>query len=136
MNANQLGYAGLVPFVGLCLLTWVVRPDVAPFVHLALVAYGAVIVSFLGGVHWGIAFSKWQAAGAHLAWGVVPSLLAWAAVLMPAYAAAPLLAALLVLCYLVDRSLYPAAGLQYWLGLRLRLTVVATLCLLIAAARM
>jgi hypothetical protein len=136
MNAHQLGYAGLIPFVLLAVLTWVVRADVAPFVHLGLVGYGAVIVSFLGGIHWGIAFSKWQAAGSHLLWGVLPSLLAWTALLMPAYAAAPLLAALLVLCYVADRSLYPAAGLQYWLGLRLRLTVVASLSLLIAAARM
>jgi hypothetical protein len=136
MNAHQLGYAGLVPFVVLSLLAWVVHAEAAPYVHLALVGYGAVIVSFLGGIHWGIAFSKWQAAGSHLLWGVLPSLLAWAAVLMPAYAAAPLLAALLVLCYWVDRSLYPAAGLQYWLVLRLRLTVVAVLSLLVAAARM
>ena len=136
MNAHQLGYAGLVPFVLLAVLAWVVRADVAPFVSLALVGYGAAIASFLGGVHWGIAFSKWQASSVHLLWGVFPSLLAWMAVLMPAHAAAPFLAALLVVCYLVDRSLYPSAGLSYWLPLRLRLTVVATLSLLVAAARM
>lgn len=133
---DQLGYAGLLPFAGLAGLLWLVQADLLPFVATALTAYAAVIASFLGGIHWGIGFLHVSAAPRfHFVWGVVPSLLAWVALLMPAYAALPLLGLVLVMCYAVDRKTYPTAGLSRWLPLRLRLTVVATLsCVLGAAA--
>ena len=133
---DQLGYAGLLPFAGLAALMWLVHADLLPFVAVALTGYAALIVSFLGGVHWGVGFLRAPAAPRfHFVWGVVPSLLAWVALLMPAYAALPLLGLVLVACYAVDRKTYPGAGLSRWLPLRLRLTVVATLsCVLGAAA--
>jgi hypothetical protein len=71
----------------------------------------------------------------HFIWGVVPSLMAWLALMMPAYAALPLLGLVVVACYAVDSKTYPAAGLASWLPMRLRLTTVATLsCVLGAAA--
>jgi hypothetical protein len=55
--------------------------------------------------------------------------------MMPAPGALPLLGLVIVVCYLVDRRTYPAAGLANWLPMRLRLTVVAALsCVLGAAA--
>jgi hypothetical protein len=42
---------------------------------------------------------------------------------------------MLVICYLVDRKVYPAHGLSHWLTLRFRLTVVASLCCFIGALR-
>ena len=132
----RLGYAGLIPFVLLAGLMWMVNSELLPFVSVALGAYAAAIVSFLGGVHWGIGFMKGPAAARfHFVWGVVPSLLAWLALLSPVYAALPLLALVLVACYAVDSKTYPAAGLASQLPMRLRLTVVAALsCLLGAAA--
>jgi hypothetical protein len=133
---TRLGYAGLAPFVLLAALMWLVDSELLPFVAIALGAYAAVIVSFLGGVHWGIGFMKGDAAPRfHFIWGVIPSLVAWLALMMPAYAALPLLGLVLVACYGVDRQTYPVAELASWLPMRLRLTVVATLsCLLGAAA--
>ena len=133
---TRLGYAGLVPFVLLTALMWLVSTELLPFVSIALGGYAAVIVSFLGGVHWGIGFMKGEAAPRfHFIWGVVPSLLAWLALMMPVYAALPLLGLMLVACYAVDRKTYPPAGLGQWLPMRLRLTAVATLsCVLGAAA--
>ena len=133
-----MAYAGLTPFVILAALLWLVDPDLHPFVALAMAGYGASIVSFLGGIHWGIGFRN--AARMHNAplfnfgWGVVPSLLAWIAVTMPAYAGLPLLAVILGLCYAVDRKTYPEAGLQEWLPMRKHLTLVAALSCLIGAA--
>ena len=117
-------------------LMWLVSTELLPFVSIALGGYAAVIVSFLGGVHWGIGFMKGEAAPRfHFIWGVVPSLLAWLALMMPVYAALPLLGLVLVACYAVDRKTYPPAGLGQWLPMRLRLTAVATLsCVLGAAA--
>jgi len=52
---HRLGYAGLVPFVVLALLLWIVTPEAHPFVAIALTAYAATITSPLGGIHWGMA---------------------------------------------------------------------------------
>lgn len=136
---TRLGYAGLIPFVLLAALLWLVDADLLPFVAIALGGYAATIVSFLGGVHWGIGFMKGKSdsAGAqrfHFVWGVVPSLMAWLALMMPAYAALPLLGLVVVACYAVDSRAYRAAGLASWLPMRLRLTVVATACCMLGAA--
>ena len=133
---EQLGYAGLIPFVLLAALMWLVEPGLLPFVSIALVGYAAVIVSFLGGVHWGIGFMQGAAAPrVHFVWGVVPSLLVWLALLMSADAALLSLALMVVLCYGVDSKLYRQAGLTQWLPMRLRLTAVAAAsCILGAAA--
>ena len=133
---SRLGYAGLIPFTLLAALMWLVDEELLPFVAIALGGYAAVIASFLGGVHWGIGFMKGEAAPKfHFIWGVVPSLIAWLALMMPAYAALPMLGLMLVACFVVDGKTYAAAGLASWLPMRLRLTVVATLsCVLGAAA--
>jgi hypothetical protein len=136
--ANRLGYAGLIPFVGLALLLWLVKAELHPFVATALLCYGAVIASFLGGIHWGIAFSmapdQGGAAKNHLLWSVALSCLAWIAVIMPAYAGLPLLGLIFVASYLVDRKWWPQAGLGAWLTLRFRLSSLAALSCLFGAA--
>lgn len=43
---TRLGYAGLVPFVLLTGLMWLVDSELLPFVSIALAAYAAAIVSF------------------------------------------------------------------------------------------
>ncbi len=137
-HVKRLAYAGLIPFVGMAILMWLVDADLHPFIALAMAGYGATVVSFLGGIHWGIGFRNvtrmHNAPLFNFGWGVVPSLLAWVAVTMPAYAGLPLLALILVICYMVDRKAYAEAGLQDWLAMCLHLTVVATLCCLIVAA--
>ncbi|XP_029001917.1 transmembrane protein 69-like [Betta splendens] len=79
-----LGFAGLIPFVSPTLLMAVTEtyfPDLA----FAQLAYGASILSFLGGVRWGFALPDSSPAKPdwlNLANSVVPPLLAWAAMLM------------------------------------------------------
>jgi hypothetical protein len=136
--ATRLGYGGLIPFALLALLLWLVKPDLHPFVATALLCYSAVIASFLGGIHWGIALglapAKAEQAKHHVLWGVAVALLAWVAAMMPAYAGLPLLGLLFVASYAVDRKLWPAAGLGAWLTLRFRLSVLAALCCVLGAA--
>ena len=133
---TRLGYAGLIPFVLLAVLMWLVDAELVPFIAIALGGYAATIVSFLGGVHWGIGFMKGENTPRyHFIWGVVPALIAWLALLMPAYAALPLLGLVVVACYAIDSKTYPDAGLASWLPMRLRLTVIASAsCILSAAA--
>jgi hypothetical protein len=132
---RRLGYAGLIPFVTLAVLLWIVTPEAHPYVAIALTSYAATIAAFLGGIHWGIGLRhNAPQRKLHMVWGVLPSLVAWVAVVMPAYAGLPLLALLLIACYLVDRKTWPEAGLRDWMTMRFRLTVVATLACLLGAA--
>jgi hypothetical protein len=127
--AQGLGYAGLLPFVAGALLAWR-----SPAGAAWLLAYAACIVSFLGGIHWGLALRERPPRAVSLGWGVTPSLLAWVALLLPSGAGLLVSAAALVACYAVDRRLYAREGLSAWLGLRLRLTVVASLACVAGAA--
>ncbi len=129
-----LGYGGLVPFIFFTVCIWIVSPDLQPYVALALTGYASSIISFLGGIHWGIGFKQdIEHRQFHFIWGVIPSLAAWIFVIMPAYAALPLQAVMLIICYLVDRKTWPLVEMQEWLRLRLILTVVASLSCFIAA---
>lgn len=132
--ALRLGYAGLIPFVAGALLVWLVWPEAHPYATMALSSYAAVIVSFLGGIHWGIGFREADPPPGLFVWGVVPSLVAWAAVMMPPSAGLVIHAVMLVVCYLVDRRVYPVHGLARWLVLRFRLSTVAALSCLLGAA--
>ena len=111
---------------------WLLPPETRPIAAAALSAYAAVIVSFLGGIHWGIGFRD-RTPGLFV-WGVLPSLVAALALLLPPRHALWVHAAMLLLCYAVDRRVYPAHGLQAWLGLRWRLSLVAGFSCLAAAA--
>jgi hypothetical protein len=131
---QRLGYGGLIPFAVFALLMWLVTPEVHPLVAIAMAGYAATVVAFLGGIHWGIGLRHDSPQRRfHMGWGATASVLAWIAVIMPAYAGLPLLALLLVACYLIDRKTWPPAGLGEWLTLRFRLTAIATLSCLLAA---
>ena len=132
--ALRLGYAGLIPFVLGSLLVWLVWPEAQPYTTMGLSAYAAVIVSFLGGIHWGIGFREPAPASSLFVWGVVPSLFAWIAVMMPPRAGLVIHGLMLVVCYLVDRRVYPRHGLAGWLTLRFRLSAVASLSCFLGAA--
>ncbi len=136
-TAAWLGYGGLLPFVLLALGILVDNQQAALF-SAALIAYGAVILSFVGALHWGFAMAlgEFNAESGHrrrnetLVWSVVPALLAWPALLAPTAPASALLIAGFVAHYGQDRRLAAFASLPAWyLPMRLRLTVFACLCL-------
>ena len=58
-------------------------------------AYATTVVSFLGGILWGIGFWTSQPPASLFLWGVVPSLAAWAGLQLPMAAALALYAAVL-----------------------------------------
>ena len=130
----RLGYLGLVPFVVGAALVWIVRADVHAYVALALSTYAAVIVSFLGAIHWGLAMRQSATRTAVWVWGVVPALVAWPAAVMPPDAGLVIHGLMLLACYAVDRRLYPAYGVSAWLTLRFRLSTVAALACFLGAA--
>ena len=128
-----LGYGGLLPFIALAGLAWL-RPEHAPFCLHALLSYGAVILSFVGALHWGFAVAlpelEDDLRSASYLWSVIPALMAWVALLFPQKLAFALLASGFLLQYWRDWALAKRSRLPGWyLGLRLELTVVASLCL-------
>jgi hypothetical protein len=135
--ALALGYGGLLPFVGGAAWLLAGPASTETLAARVLLAYAATIVAFLGGIHWGLAFSEpGGPSTARLGWGVVPSLIAWPALLLAPGPALGLLAVMLLLCYAVDHRAYRALGLQAWLPLRRMLTAVATLCCALGAGRL
>lgn len=133
--ARWLGYLGLLPFVAGAAWVWATRSTPAGVAAaFALEAYAATIVAFLGGVHWGPALRDGGRDLASLAWGVLPQLAAWLALMLPSRLALAVLALLLAVCFVVDRRLYGRAGLAAWLPMRGQLTAGAVACCLAAAA--
>ncbi len=135
-TARLLGTLGLLPFVLGALTVWWLglATDLHQFVARALSAYAAVILSFLGGIHWGLALRHSAPPPGLLIWGVVPSLVGWMAVLMRPSAGLVVHGLMLGLCYLVDRRVYPRQGAAHWLTLRFRLSAVASLSCFLGAA--
>lgn len=126
--AQALGYAGLLPFVSLALASYLLAPEQQADVLSALRGYAATIVSFLGAIHWGLTLRDAATPSTRmLAWGVLPSLLAWLALMLPISSGLWLLAAGLWACFAVDRQVYPQLGLNDWLAMRLVLSVLASL---------
>lgn len=129
-----LGYGGLLPFLALAPASLLDHHHDVVWSD-ALYAYGAIILSFIGALHWGLAMSLPELTerqrSACFAWSVVPALIAWPAVLFSPTIAGPLLIIGFIAHYLQDRRLADQASLPGWyLPLRLRLSSVAVVCLL------
>ncbi len=142
--AIVLGLGGLIPFVACAAGILVFPADVpAPRLVQALIGYGAVILSFLGAVHWGFALAGDAPGGpvalrayrSRLVLGVLPALVGWVALLIP-LVASPLASLLLLLLGFALTALAEARaagqGLMPvgYMGLRWLLTAVVMLCLL------
>lgn len=80
--ALMLGYAGLLPFIGGALGIWLIPLGWRSFVLAALLDYAAVILAFMGAIHWGLAMRAEAADGRaqlQLGLSVIPPLLGWLA---------------------------------------------------------
>lgn len=139
--AVMLGVAGLIPFLACSVGALSLRGEDAERVTLALMSYGAVILSFLGGVHWGFALPTPDAPGPRqaerrrLGLGVLPSLAGWLALLFPLIAAPELGLALLAAGFVATVAVEARAterGLmsRSYLWLRWGLSATVATCLL------
>lgn len=128
-----LGYGGLLPFLGAALALALDPHHTRQWLSV-LLGYSAVILAFVGALHWGFAMAHPTAQG-HLglalyAWSVVPSLVGWVALLVEPALGAALLMAGFVAHAVQDMRLVRRLPLPRWyLPLRLQLTTVACLCL-------
>jgi len=128
-KAAQLGYAGLLPFIAALLLIAFAGPEPARLGMQAFVVYGAVILSFLGGIRWGAATTTTTNLGRALAVSVLPSLWAAVVLLLPSFelSAWGLMTGFAVLG-LAD-WFFPGPRVASWMRpLRARLTTAVVVC--------
>lgn len=137
-----LGYLGLLPFIGITLLL-LIAPAHQFFYRQALLSYAAVILTFVGALHWSFAMqaqglSQQTQRGLYI-WSVIPSLVGWLVLLLPhlyeniEWIAMAVLAIFFMLALWRDVVLAKMTALPDWyLPLRKTLTCVVVSCLLIA----
>jgi len=138
-SAAWLGALGLVPFAALAASLPFVTGDLKQDLTYTLLAYGAVILSFLGGVHWGLAIGSTAPATAapftvRLILSVLPSLVAWAALLVPERSGLFVLAAAIALMLVLDIRATRAGEAPAWYPrLRVPLSCAVAAALLVGA---
>ena len=126
-GAWMLALCGAIPFIGLTLLLFALgeRHPLRELVQDALATYGALILSFLGGIRWGRALraTDLDRALPVFALSVVPSLIGWFALLAPR----PHVFAILAVAFAAQGAWDAYAGLPAWFArLRLWLSVIVT----------
>ena len=130
------GLAGLIPFVVLS-LSEVLSLGLPPVISLlAFNTYGAVILSFVGAIWWGLAAATKQSAPKAIMfyWSVIPALIGWFATLVAPDVGVLMLSAGFALQWLGDAWLtraYPGVAPTWLFALRTILTggVLATMAI-------
>ena len=127
--AALLGYAGLLPFAASALGIWL--PATRGFAVISLLAYGAVILSFIGAVHWGVALTRPQATLGRYVFSVIPALIGWLAFMVAPDNGLVIIAIGILAVWLIERQFYAEPLPAWYRTLRLRLTGGVLLCLLV-----
>ena len=124
-GASALGYGGLVPFVAAVLGIALLDGEPRAMAARALLAYGAVILSFLGAVHWGLLLARsLPDVPIRLLAGVLPSLAGWIALLLPERHGLALLVVAFGAFWLYEHRMLGTRLLpEPYLGLRRNLTL-------------
>lgn len=136
-SAAWMGGLGAIPFIALAGAMPFLDGATRPLVARALLTYGACILSFLGGIHWGLAISPLHGTNpsnlaARLMFSVTPSLVAWVALLIAGPAGLLLLAFAVVATLFADLRATRLGEAPLWyprLRIPMSCAVVATLVL-------
>ncbi len=136
--AKWLGALGALPFVVPALAGLFLDGPLREHASFALAVYGAVILSFLGGVHWGLTIAGFGPEGTvcrtsrRLAYSVIPSLIGWGALLLPQPIGLPVLAAAFTGAVIFDSHASQIGEAPAWYPkLRWPLSVVVVASLLL-----
>jgi len=128
-----LGLAGLLPFLAAAAGALALGGAGAGVAATGAALYGAVILSFLGGVHWGTGLRDGGGAGPFL-WGVTPSLVAFLAAFLPLPWMLAVLSAGFVVAGAVDVAAFSRTGPRWYVRLRIALTLVVVTALALTAS--
>ena len=127
--ARALGYGGVVPFLAAAINVAAGGP-LAPATALTVfLYYAAIILSFLGGIRWGASVNDEQRLVRELGLSVVPSLWAFACLLLPGSSDAVwFLLAGFVAMGIADSIWRPASMPPWMRRLRIQLTAAVSAC--------
>ena len=134
--AAWLGGAGLLPFVAGAAGVWVLEEPRHGATVSLLSTYAAVILSFMGAIHWGLAMRGPDRSQARvMGLSVLPALLAWFALALPPVAAMVLMGAGFLGVYALDaRAIAVGLAPPWYRRLRIPLTAGVFACLALAVA--
>ena len=128
--ALALGYSGLIPFFSGAALAAFGPSEIALAAHQLTLLYGGLILSFLGGINWGL-FVMVDENDRKTAWlvtGVLPSLIALVALGFGGVVVIAILVAGFAFILADHYRIAAKLGLPDWfIGLRRNLTIGATL---------
>ena len=128
-----LSFAGALPVVVAALLAFAGPPSSAAAVA-SLLVYSAIVLSFMGGVQWGLTMASGQLSLARLGISVLPALAAWAAALLGGGLGLLLMAAGFVGILAYDLLTVREGRAPAWYpALRWPLTFVVITCLVLTA---
>ncbi len=137
MPAMVLGVCGSVPFVALTAAIAFGPESWYAYWLVALSYYGAVILTFVGALHWAYALKRdapCDEAWLQYGFSVTQAVMAWLSLLFPVWTALRLQAAGLLICYVFDRAMARADPVPAWfLRLRAMLTAVGAASLAFAS---
>ncbi len=133
--AARLGYAGLLPFLAGAILTLPLAGAFRPWGTILLMGYGAIILSFMGGVHWGAAMMRDEVTTEALGKSVSPSLIALLAIIVGGAAGLIILALGFVGLLAWDESETKIGHVPAWYPyLRRPLTAIVVMSLITGAS--
>jgi hypothetical protein len=133
---RHLALAGFVPFAVLALWLYGIAPD-HPWRHatiMLLAGYAALVLSFLGGIRWGMAILAHEGGERRDLWlGVVPLLAGWGAL----FARPPLVFVLLAVAFAAQGAwdaltLPPGAAPDWFRRVRIQVTLLTVAALVLA----
>lgn len=130
-----LGAGGLIPFFAGAIGLWFAPAGWHAEIFSLLLFYAAIILSFIGAVHWGLALRTmdrepvlWRRLGV----SVMPALVAWFALMAPPFTALGILVSMFGVMYVVDCMLQSGIAPEWYRQLRAWLSAGATASLLAA----
>ena len=125
----RLGYLGLLPFVAGAVAA-LLSNELASVALQAFVLYSLAILSFMGGVHWGLALISGTRQSARLLISVIPVVAAWICLMtLPAHLTLAVLGGGFIAQWFVDRPIFDELPIPAWyLEMRPRLAYVVAGC--------
>ena len=132
-----LGYLGLLPFVagGASAL---LSDELSPLVLQGFTLYSLALLSFMGGVHWGLALNLGTYQSKRLFISTTPVAVAWISLMtLPEYATVATLGLTFIAQWLVDRPILAELSIPSWyLEMRPQLTYTVAGCHLLILFRL
>ena len=133
----RLGYLGLIPFV-FGAVTALLSQELVSLAFQAFILYSLAILSFMGGVHWGLALITGTRQSTRLLISVVPVVVAWICLIaLPAPLTLAVLGGGFIAQWFIDRPILAELPIPSWyLEMRPRLAYVVAGCHLFMLFRM